>query len=463
MGAMLVASRTPDRLVILGGLGDLATRHLLPALAHLQGIGLLAPDFRITAVDRATISASEYRTFVDRAFNRHIGSQPQSERAWLLSRLEYLPTDLEENPQLRPLLQGSPAVIYLALPPQVYLPAARALKAGSLRAGSRIVIEKPFGTDRGSARDLNSLLHELLDEKDIFRADHFLYHQMIQDLLAARSSSIFSALIGRDHIEAVDLVWEESSGVAGRTGFYDANGALIDMVQSHLLEALTMTAMEPCYATDPSSIRDGRVELLRHVRTPTAEEVETETFRGRYASGVISGSRVRGYTEEEGVDPRRDTETLAVVRLHIDTPRWTDVPFTIRTGKRLGSPRREICLHLRATPDTSSRSQFAQHLRFSPQGIALDIPVSAPQGLPALVPARAIMRRQARTLTPSALLMLDVLQGNPMFCLRDDEVEECWRILEPVIDRWKTGNPPLVEYPAGSTGLSATNGANLEG
>lgn len=400
------------------------------------------------------MAVAGYRDLVARALARHASTTPEEERSSFVHRLDYSSADMTSDPQLGELLRSCHPIVYLALPPAVYPAAVRALHAGGLPHGSRVVVEKPFGRDRGSARALHSLLHDLVEERDIFRADHFLYHQVIHDLLAVRfASSAFVGLFDRDHIAAVDLVWEESSGVEGRIDFYDANGALIDMVQSHLLQVLTLAAMEPCRTIDAESFRDGRVDLLRHVRAPQLEEVDTHTVRGRYTSGHIDGVRVRGYAEEKGVDPRRGTETFAMVRLHVDTPRWRGVPFTIRTGKRLGNPRREICFRLR---DSSSGSwtgnRLPQRLRFSSHGAALDVPVSSPTGFPAVVPASATLLRPERPLPPSALLMRDVLGGDPTFCVRDDEVDECWRIVEPVIERWKEGRPPHSDYPAGSAG-----------
>lgn len=459
IGDMRNSPEAPGRLVVLGGLGDLATRHLMPALAHLQAASLLPPELRIIAVDRAAMNTPDYRDRVAHGLARHASATSETARSLILSRLDYLSADLGDESSLGQLFGASPAVVYLALPPLVYRAAVRALRAARLPDSSRVVIEKPFGKDRQSAHELNSLLHGLVDERHIFRADHFLYHQVVQDMLTVRfSSSAFSGLFDGAHMEAVDLVWEESSGIEGRAEFYDANGALRDMVQSHLLQALTVAAMEPCPSLDSTSFRDRRVELLRHVRAPRLEEMDTHTARGRYTSGVIEGARVRGYAEEEGIDAGRGTETFAIVRFRVDTPRWRGVPFTVRTGKRLGCPQREMSFRLRSSargPSTDPRPP--ERLRFSPRGFTVDVPVSAPAGLPGSAFDEATLPRLTRTLPPSALLMQDVLRGDPTFCVRDDEVEECWRIVEPIIERWRTGQPPLLTYPAGSAGPNLTN------
>ncbi|MDP9436345.1 MAG: glucose-6-phosphate dehydrogenase, partial [Actinomycetota bacterium] len=345
-------------------------------------------------------------------------------------------------------------VAYLALPAAVYPPAVRALRAAGLAAGSRVVLEKPFGEDAASARELDRTLHAAVPERDVFRVDHFLHHQTVQDLLAARlADPLLARVWDRDGVERVDVVWEETAGVSGRADFYDRTGALRDMVQSHLLQLLALVAMHPPARLEERALRDAKAAALRRVPGLTADQVRTRTARGRYTAGVVAGEARRGYLDEDGVDPGRGTETWACARLEVDDPRWAGVPFVLRAGKALGRARKHVEVRLRPVAG-ALLAAGPSLLRFemAPDRVALSLPVAGPDGLPAVEPAQLEVARPRQPLPASARMVLDVLRGDPTFTVRDDEAEQCWRITDAVRAGWRNGDVPLQDYAAGSDG-----------
>jgi glucose-6-phosphate 1-dehydrogenase len=315
-------------------------------------------------------------------------------------------------------------------------------------------VEKPFGEDLATARELSQLLHTVFPEQDVFRADHFLHHQVIHDLLAVRlANPIFEPLWDRDHVERVEITWEETAGVEGRAEFYDRTGALRDMVQSHLLQVLALMAMEPPAAFDEECLRDGKVAALRCVQALTPEQVATRTARGRYTAGTVEGHPFGSYREEPGVDSSRGTETYAYVQLAVDTPRWRGVPFLLRTGKALGQPRRRIVVVFRKTPGAlHSETAAMLCMEMAPDRLALKLGAASPSGLPATELVCLEASRPRQPLPATARLLRDVLAGDPTLAVRDDEAEECWRIIDSVVSTWRMGVPALQSYPAGSAG-----------
>jgi len=442
------------RLVVLGAVGDLATRHLLPALAHLLSRGELPSDLSVVAVGRERMTTRDYRLLAASRLATHASSLEAAAHGVLVNSINYMHADLELEPDLSEALGRESVVAYLALPPAVYPAALRALRSSGVAPGSRIVIEKPFGEDLNSSRELTRLLHAIVDERDVFRVDHFLYHQAVQDLLALRfSSPVFEPLWTGQHIERVHITWEETASVGGRIDFYDRTGALRDMIQSHLLQLLALVAMEPPAAFDERCLRGEKVELLRHVRSLTPSEVLSTTIRGRYTAGRVEGRFVRGYLEEPGVDHARATETYASLRLEVDQPRWRHVPFFLRTGKALGLPRRRIAVHFRKARGLALPSSPAVLcLDMIPDRITLRIQSAGPEGLPDIQPLSLGSTRPRQLLPPSARMMRDVLIGDPTLTVRDDEAEQCWRIVDSVLATWRTGVPSFQDYPAGSDG-----------
>jgi glucose-6-phosphate 1-dehydrogenase len=341
----------------------------------------------------------------------------------------------------------------------VFPAAVLALAAADLPAGSRVVVEKPFGEDLDSARELNDLLHASFPEEAVFRFDHFLGHQTAQNILGLRfANRTFEPLWNREHIERVDIVWDETLALEGRAGYYDGTGALRDMLQNHLLQLMSLLAMEPPASLHERDLRDRKAELLRAVRTPKVDEAAEISLRARYTAGEIDGRSVPDYVEEEGVDPEGKTETLAEVVLHVDNWRWSGVPFRLRSGKALGEDRFEIVLHYREVPHLAfgqphppTRNRLV--LGLEPDRIALDININGAGDVFCLEPAQLSTQLAAQDIPPYGRLVLDVLEGDQSFTIRDDEAEESWRIMDPILQAWKEDRVPLQEYPAGARGV----------
>jgi glucose-6-phosphate 1-dehydrogenase len=355
------------------------------------------------------------------------------------------------------------AIVYLALPPSVFEDVLRGLSAAGLADGARIVLEKPFGDGVASARRLNALLHDVVPEDAVFRVDHFLGHQTVQNVLGLRfANRLFEAVWDASHIARVDIVWDETLTVEGRAGFYDATGALRDMVQNHLLQILCLVAMEPPLSLHPDDVRDRKVDVLRAIRTPDPADAARHSVRGRYGAGRTDGRDVPAYVDEEGVDADRATETFAEVRLFVDNRRWRDVPFVLRTGKALRADRHHVTLHFRPVPHLpfGDATGAPQHLRLGidPDEIALAVALNGP-GDPATIEAGTLACELAPAeLGAYATVLADVLDGDQLLSIRADEAEEAWRIVEPVLEAWGGGLVPLVDYAAGGDGPPGLTG-----
>jgi glucose-6-phosphate 1-dehydrogenase len=437
----------PLRLLVFGGLGDMASRHLLPGLARLEAAHPSPRALPVTAIDRWEITSDGYRELASVALGRFAPAVPEVVRGSVLHDARYVCADLSRAPDLSEVLGGDTVLAYLALPPDVQAAAVEALARGGLRPDSIVVVEKPFGHDRLSARRLDELLRGVVAEDRIFRADHFLYNGVARDILAARRSARLAALWSHAHVERVDLVWEESSGVGARAAFYDSVGALADMVQSHLLQLLALVAMEPQATRDGADLQRAKADVLRRVRALSRAQVVTSTARGRYSTGRVNGTLIPAYVDEEGVDPTRQTATYAHLELRVDTRRWQRVPFVIRTGKAVADAHRHVSISFRG-----GNGEGPLVLRFREDGVtygalrSIDPDPHAPPHPPPHPP------RQSPELPPSALLLRDVLAGDWTRSVSAAEIDQCWRIVDGVAAEWRSGNPPLREYAAGSTG-----------
>jgi glucose-6-phosphate 1-dehydrogenase len=341
-----------------------------------------------------------------------------------------------------------PVAVYLALPPAVFPTAVSALHAAGLPEDSQVVLEKPFGEDLDSARALNRLLAERMEERHVFRVDHFLAMTTVQNVLVTRlANRVFEPIWNCHHIAEIEIVWDETLALEGRAGYYDHVGALKDMVQNHLLQLLCLVAMEPPVSLGERDLRDRKVDVLRSVRPLSPEEVATHTRRGRY----------RGYVDEDGVEPERESETFAEVVLELDSWRWSGTRFRLRTGKALGRDRKEIVVRFRAVPHHPfgrGQEPAANLLRFGlePEGVSFELTGTGAGATPSLEPLVLSAELAPPELPAYARILLDVLNGESTLSIRGDEAEEAWRIVKPVLDGWSSGLAPLEEYDPGSLG-----------
>ena len=451
---------TARRLVILGATGDLTGRYLLVALAELAAEGLLPDDLAIVGVAREPWDDSTFRDHASRRLARHAPDLPAAALEGLVERLSYVAGDVTDPARLAAAFGSDTgrSLAYLALPPSVFAPAIEALAAIGCPSGSRIVVEKPFGTDLASARALNELLHRHFPEEAVFRMDHFLGKQTVQNILGVRfANPLFQPAWNREHVVGVDIVWDETVALEGRAGYYDRTGALRDMIQNHLLQLLCLVAMEKPHALNEKELRDKKVELLRKVRRPAPAEVAAQSTRARYAAGAIGDRLLPDYAEEEGVDPALETETFAEVTLFVDNDRWQGVPFRLRTGKALATDRREITIRFRPAADPlfgheGIRPVNQLVLLMNPDRMVLDLALNGAGDPFCLEPAKLALTLAPQDLSAYARLLVEALEGDPALAIRGDEAEECWRIVEPIVAEWEKGIPELLSYPAGSAG-----------
>jgi glucose-6-phosphate 1-dehydrogenase len=451
------------RMVILGAAGDLTFRFLLPALARLHEDCRLPDGFTVVALARKDWDTESFRSRAAQWLERHADNIAAPSREALTAMLEYHRADVGDREQVGRALEPlrEPIAAYLALPPAVFASAIEALSSIGLPEGSRIAIEKPFGEDLASARNLNRLVHEIFPESAVFRVDHFLAMQTVQNILGLRfANRIFDSLWSHEHIERVELYWHETLALQGRASYYDTAGALRDVLQNHLLQLLCLIALEPPVALEESNLRDRKVDVLRAVRRLSPEEVERRTVRARYGPGRIGQRDIPAYVDEDGVDPDRETETFAQVILAVDNRRWAGVPFVLRTGKALGKERFEVAVHLKPVPHLPFEEEPRPNvltLQLIPNRIALSVNVNGTTGDPLDLERIKLQGELApQELPPYGRLLLDIMRGEPTFSIRADEAEEAWRIFEPILEAWEEeGRVPLLEYPAGSEGPDA--------
>jgi glucose-6-phosphate 1-dehydrogenase len=320
---------------------------------------------------------------------------------------------------------------------------------------SRIVCEKPFGYGVESAQKLNDLLRPLFPEDRVFRIDHFLGKQEVQNILGVRfANRFFEYLWNRDHIERVEIIWDETIALEGRAGYYDSAGALRDMIQNHLLQLLCLVAMEAPAAFNERDFRDRKVDVLRAVRVLSMEDIRENTIRARYTAGRAGGKQVPNYIDEPGVRAQRQTETFAQVTLFIDNWRWIGVPFMLRSGKALRADHHEIVVRFRPMPflpfQATAPASNTLHLRFNPDRIEQTINING-AGEPFDL-EHTVLSTQLRpqSLPEYSRLLLDIFEGDATLSIRGDEAVECWRIVEPILTGWSQNVSPLLEYSAGS-------------
>ncbi|GAA3446208.1 glucose-6-phosphate dehydrogenase [Planomonospora venezuelensis] len=464
----------PADLIVFGGTGDLSMRKLLPALYHCDRDGLLAPETRIIAMSRGGLDDADFRGKVDAEVR---GSVPVDDLAtWqrFLGRLHHISIDISGEDstgwaKVTALLAGHEQrdrVFYLASPPMTFGPFCReAHRAGLVTPASRVVLEKPLGRDLASARHINDEVGAIFHERQIFRIDHYLGKETVQNLLVLRFANAFLEPIWNSlWIDHVQITAAETVGTPGRRGYYDHAGALRDMVQNHLLQLLCLVAMEPPARNDRESIRDEKVKVLESLRPITGGEVDRFTVRGQYTAGVSGGVPVPGYLDEPDNTPPTEAshrvETFAAIRAEVKNWRWAGVPFYLRTGKRMPYRSSEIVVQFKEVPHSifpgSTPNRLVLRLQPS-EGIRLELMAKEPgAGEVALKPV-PLSLSFAETFTarvPDAYerLLMDVLAGNPTLFMRRDEVEAAWRWIDPILTEWESQNMLPEPYPAGTAG-----------
>ncbi len=441
------------RLLVFGA-GDLTRRYLLPAVASLVAEGTLDDGFRIDVVARSPQSTEEFHVQVATTFDQLGVDLPDG----LLDRVRRVRGDVASVDDVRELVSdGEPVVAYLALPPSSFVEAIEAFAEAGLPEGSRVVVEKPFGTSLASARELNELLHRTVPEDAVFRIDHFLGMRTAHNIAALRfANRIFEPAWCADHIERVDIVWDETKALDGRATYYDGAGAARDMIQNHLLQLLSLVAMEPPRSLASDDLADAKAAVLQATR-PADEQARACAIRGRYTAGEVHGKHVCSYVDEDGVDPERSTETFAQITFLIDTPRWRGVPFVLRSGKALAEERHDVVVHFRAVEDVTfdADEDLAPNLlRFTvrPDGVALALEMASKDEIFSFERMDVSHLLGEGSLTPYALLLRDIVRGGSVLSVRDDETEAAWAAIEPVLASWDDERVPLVDYPAGSDG-----------
>lgn len=446
------------RFVVLGATGDLASRHLLPALARLHEAGKLPADLSILGAAREDWDTATLRAHMTERLARHAAGTARASRHAVVSRLVYQRADASDPADMARMLDDvrEPGVVYLALPPSVLEAAVQAVAGLRLAEGSRLVVEKPFGENLASARRLNRLLRAAFPETAVFRMDHFLGKQTVQNILGLRfANRVFEPLWNRSHIARVEIIWDETLALEGRAAYYDSAGALRDMIQNHLLQLLCLIGMEAPISLSERDFRDRKVDVLRAVRRLAPDEVERRTVRARYDAGRIGDRPVPAYVGEDGVDPNRKTETFAQVRFSIDNWRWAGVPFLLRTGKALARNRQEIAIHFQPVPhlvfghEPDPRPNILR-LQLDPDRMSLVVNINGAGDPFELESVELDRDLAAQDLSAYARLILDILEGDPTLSIRGDEAEESWRIVEPILDAWAAERVPLATYPAGA-------------
>lgn len=474
----------PCTLVILGGSGDLARRKLIPALYNLLLDGVL-PDVAVLGVGRKPLSDAAFRAAAREGIAAH-SRQALDQAKWaeFEPRLFYATGEVEDAKTYQRIraraetieqefkLPGN-RVFYLAIPPTSIAAAAEGLHGAGLvhpphpgRPFSRVIVEKPIGRDLASAREINEVLGRTFDESQVFRIDHYLGKETVQNLLVLRfANGIFEPLWNHKYIDHVDITVAEQQGVGSRAAYYEEAGALRDMVQNHILQLLSLVAMEPPWSLDPDVVRNARLEVLRSLRPVVGPLVNEYTVRGQYSAGTMNDREVPGYRREDGVKPDSTVETFVALKVFIDNWRWAGVPFYLRTGKRLAKRVTEIAVHFREippvlfnAPPSTPLEPNVLALRIQPEeGFSLRINSKQPGSRVRIEPVAMDFRYGSEygAASPEAYerLLLDVMAGDPTLFMRRDAVEAAWAWITGILEGWKEqGAKWLPEYAAGTWG-----------
>jgi len=479
----------PTVVVIFGASGDLTARKLVPAIFNLGVDNLLPNDFHLIGYSRSEIEDDEFRKSADEAIEE-FSRRPLNKDIWervrqhmvyhaggyddadsfkkLAERIDRIEKDLGREVQ---------RLFYISTPPGVFEPIIENLGGSGMaerhlgtKLASKVIIEKPFGKDLESARRLNRTINGVFEESQVYRIDHYLGKETVQDLLVQRfANSIFEPIWNREYVDCVQITVAESNGIGSRGGYYDSSGALRDMIQNHTMQLVALTAMEPPVSLDPESIRDEKVKVVKAIQPLDLDGEGGDVVRARYAGGLVMGKPVRGYLEEEGVPDDSTTETYAALRLSINNWRWKGVPFYLRSGKRMARRASEIAIQFKRPPGIL----FSEGKRFDLAPNTMVIGIQPDEGV-TLVMNSKIPGLETRTQpvkmhfryattfgsnTPEAYerLILDAMVGDSTLFIRGDETEASWKLITPILEHWEEcGEHGLGDYASGSWGPLAS-------
>ena len=471
----------PCNFVVFGATGHLVTTKLLPSLYHLELAGRLDAPMGFIAFARRDWNTQRWRAHLEHVLAEQFEANSDAARRFV-ERFVYVRgnhTDpaayqrlLEQISKPRPGVCEN-TVFYLAIPPDDFIEVVRNLGDTGLNSvvgQHRIVVEKPFGTDLSSARELNTELHRHYKEEQIYRIDHFLGKETVQNLFVFRfANSVIEPLWNRHYVDHVQITVAEESGIGERADYFDHSGTLRDMVQNHLLQVLTLVAMEPPANLDADTLRDEKVKVLRSIREIHLDSVDEVALRGQYGAGEVNGAEVLAYRDEPGVKQDSTTESYAAIKIHVDNWRWRGVPFYLRSGKRLAYRRSLVAIRFRDPPHQLFGNTPCEKvdpnwlvLAIQPEErIRFELQARAP-GL-AMVPRQLQIDTDFRTdreqrLDAYATLLLDVIDGDRSLFIRFDEVEMAWQVIGPILEHWSQSRDGLYTYESGSWGPDETAG-----
>ncbi|KFB11125.1 glucose-6-phosphate dehydrogenase [Nitratireductor basaltis] len=466
----------PFDLVVFGATGDLAERKLLPALYQRQRAGQFSEPTRIIGSSRSAHTSEEYREIARQALTEHVASEDidQDELERFIARLSYIPANARSGEgfeDLKAAIGDSDAIraFYLAVAPGLFGDIVQQIDQHDLATPtSRIIVEKPIGRSLETAREVNATIGKVFDEQRIFRIDHYLGKETVQNLMALRfANALYEPLWNSAHIDHVQITVAESVGLEGRADYYDKAGALRDMVQNHILQLLCLVAMEAPASMDADAVRDEKLKVLRALRPITAHNSQKFTVRGQYRAGASAGGAVKGYAEEL-TEGQSNTETFVALKAEIENWRWAGVPFYLRTGKRLAARVSEIVIQFKPVPhsifDEGAGKAVANQLviRLQPdEGVKQWIMIKdpGPGGMRLRhVPLDMSFAESFDVRNPDAYerLIMDVIRGNQTLFMRRDEVEAAWRWIDPIVAAWEDGAQAVQAYTAGTWGPSAS-------